>query len=66
MTKNSTPSITLTDEDKVTLATAAHGAVALVTAAGVKSAGKVATAGAFALAPRPAGSGTRSLRNRRA
>jgi hypothetical protein len=49
MTNNSIPSITLTDQDKVTLATAAHGAVALITAAGVKSAGKVATAGAFAL-----------------
>jgi hypothetical protein len=49
MTQNSTPSITLTDQDKLTLATAAHGAIALITAAGVKSAGKVATAGALAL-----------------
>ena len=50
MTNNSTPSITLTDQDKLTLATAAHGAVALIAAAGVKSAGKVAVAGALALA----------------
>jgi hypothetical protein len=50
MTKNSTPSATLTDQDKLTLAIAAHGAVALIAAAGVKSAGKVATAGALALA----------------
>lgn len=49
MTNNSTPSLTLTDQDKVTLAVAAHGAVALITAAGVKSAGKVATSGALAL-----------------
>jgi hypothetical protein len=50
MTKNSTPSTSLTDQDKLTLATAAHGAVALIAAAGVRSAGKVATAGALALA----------------
>ncbi len=50
MTNNSTPSISLTEQDKTTLATAAHGAVALMAAAGIKSAGKVATAGAFALA----------------
>ncbi|MGW5189493.1 hypothetical protein ACWEOO_09570 [Kribbella sp. NPDC004138] len=49
MTNNSTSSITLTDNDKLTLATAAHGAITLITAAGVKSAGKVAVAGALAL-----------------
>lgn len=49
MTDHSTSSITLTDHDKLTLATAAHGAVALLAAAGVKSAGKVAVAGALAL-----------------
>lgn len=43
-------SITLTDQDKLTLATAAHGVVALVSAAGVKSAHGIATASAFALA----------------
>ncbi|MFI6673395.1 hypothetical protein [Kribbella sp. NPDC050470] len=42
-------SVTLTDQDKTTLAVAAHGAVALVAAAGIKSAGKIATAGALAL-----------------
>jgi hypothetical protein len=47
MTMNNT---TLTDTDKITLATAAHGAVALITAAGVKSAGKIAVAGSLALA----------------
>jgi len=47
MTTNST---TLTDTDKITVATAAHGAVALITAAGVKSAGKIAVAGSLALA----------------
>ena len=47
MTMNST---TLTDTDKITVATAAHGAVALITAAGVKSAGKIAVAGSLALA----------------
>ena len=49
MTNNSTSSISLTDNDKLTLATAAHGAITLITAAGVKSAGKVAVAGALAL-----------------
>ena len=48
MTNNN--AITLTDHDKLTLATGAHGAIALIAAAGVKSAGKVATAGALALA----------------
>lgn len=43
-------SITLTDQDKTTLATAAHGAVALIAAAGLKSAGKIAVAGSLALA----------------
>ncbi|MFI7066395.1 hypothetical protein ACIBL3_35740 [Kribbella sp. NPDC050124] len=43
-------SITLNDQDKTTLATAAHGAVALIAAAGIKSAGKIATAGSLALA----------------
>ncbi|MFF0339956.1 hypothetical protein [Kribbella sp. NPDC004875] len=51
MTNNSsTAQITLTDDDKLTLATAAHGAIALITAAGVKSAGKIAVAGSLALA----------------
>ncbi|MFD7157196.1 hypothetical protein ACFV9C_21540 [Kribbella sp. NPDC059898] len=45
-----TNSITLTDNDKTTLAVAAHGAIALITAAGVKSAGKIAVAGSLALA----------------
>ena len=45
-----TNSIALTDTDKTTLAVAAHGAIALVTAAGVKSAGKIAVAGSLALA----------------
>lgn len=51
MTNNSnTSKITLSDDNKVTLSLAAHGAVVLLSAAGVKSAGKVATAGALALA----------------
>lgn len=45
-----TNSIALTDTDKTTLAVAAHGAIALITAAGVKSAGKIAVAGSLALA----------------
>ena len=45
-----TNSIALTDHDKTTLAVAAHGAIALITAAGVKSAGKIAVAGSLALA----------------
>ncbi|HWD83138.1 MAG TPA: hypothetical protein VG497_29765 [Kribbella sp.] len=45
-----TNSIALTDIDKTTLAVAAHGAIALITAAGVKSAGKIAVAGSLALA----------------
>lgn len=44
-----TNSITLTDNDKTTLAVAAHGAIALITAAGVKSAGRISVAGSLAL-----------------
>jgi hypothetical protein len=49
MTKNNTPLTTLTDQDKLTLTTTTHGTVALIVAAGVKSAGKVAIAGGLAL-----------------
>ena len=40
MTKNSTPSSTLTDQDKLTLATAAHGAVGLLVAAAPQRGGQ--------------------------
>ncbi|WP_410787353.1 hypothetical protein [Kribbella sp. C-35] len=50
MTNQSSSAITLTEQDKTTLAIAAHGAIALITAAGVKSAGKIAVAGSLALA----------------
>ena len=42
-------SIILTDQDKITLYTAAHGAVMLVAYAGVTSAGRVSKAGSLAL-----------------
>ncbi|GAA2792877.1 hypothetical protein [Kribbella solani] len=45
-----TNSIALTAQDKTTLAVAAHGSIALIAAAGVKSAGKIAVAGSLALA----------------
>lgn len=53
-------SITLTDHDEITLATAAHGAVTLTTAASVKQAGRAASSGAIALSSRPAKSGAYS------
>ncbi|MEV0297260.1 hypothetical protein [Nocardia sp. NPDC050710] len=50
MTKNSTSSITLTDQDKSTLRTAAYGAVSLMAAADATGKpGKVATNGSIAL-----------------
>ncbi|MEV0339664.1 hypothetical protein AB0H49_11600 [Nocardia sp. NPDC050713] len=48
MTKNSASSITLTDQDKATLRTAAYGAVSLLAAAGGKP-HKIATDGSIAL-----------------
>ncbi|MEU9115111.1 hypothetical protein AB0D04_25815 [Streptomyces sp. NPDC048483] len=60
-------SITLTDQDKLTLRTAAYGAVALLSAAGAtRSPGKIATEGSIACPPRPARSGTYWPRRRRA